>query len=468
MKLNKRIAAGALAFALVTPVVANAAQGTYITTVLPNSVVEKVTYDGRTFTKIEFQRVLDETNKIYPKYLEAKADRDALEKALETAKERYNKAWEAYRAQFVTLFDIKKEDGTDFTEKELSAKLKSRYETNFEIAVSHLNDMLDDSTQVKPEDVKAYLDNGYGPVTEGSKIDGTNRIKKDAEDRQPGEFEQALDRLHKAYDELKDVDSKVKTLQEIYREYTAASYEKDRLQEEYDAANKKYKDLRNDYLALVGQLEGFGRAFNIVVEATDKGITIIEKTPEVKEGLTAEKLAALQVSIDKANETLRAVEILKSVMPNTSKANMAKLDALVADQKAAIAKAEALIKANKKVAFISTAYAAEATNEDVDALIEELDNNTAAIQEEMKKLDGEVKEEEKPAEKEEEKPAEKEEDKKDDDKKEEKVVEKVVVKEKAANKSAGSNAKTGIAGVAGVAGVLAAASVAYAASKKNN
>lgn len=462
MKLNKRIAAGALAFALVTPVVANAAQGTYITTVLPNSVVEKVTYDGRTFTKIEFQRVLDETNKIYPKYLEAKADRDALEKALETAKERYNKAWEAYRAQFVTLFDIKKEDGKDFTEKELSAKLKSRYETNFEIAVSHLNDMLDASTQVKPEDVKAYLDNGYGPVTEGSKIDGTNRIKKDDKDRQPGEFEQALDRLHKAYDELKNMDSKVKTLQEIYREYTAASYEKDRLQEEFDKADKEYNKIRGEYLALVGQLEGFGRAFNIVVEATDKGITIIEKTPEVKEGLTAEKLAKLQTSIDKANETLRAVEILKSVMPNTSKANMAKLDALVADQKAAIAKAEALIKANKKVAFISTAYASEeTTNEDVDALIEELDNNTAAIQEEMKKLDGEVKEEEKPAD------DKKEEDKKDD-KKEEKVVEKVVVKEKAANKSAGSNAKTGIAGVAGVAGVLAAASVAYAASKKNN
>ena len=460
MKLNKRIAAGALAFALVTPVVANAAKETYITTVLPKSVVEKVTYDGRTFTKIEFQRVLDETNKIYPKYLEAKADRDALKKALDTAKERYNKAWEAYRAQFVTLFDIKKEDGKDFTEKELSAKLKSRYETNFEIAVSHLNDMLDAKTQVKPEDVKAYLDNGYGPVTDGSKIDGTNRIKKDDKDRQPGEFEQALDRLHEAYKELKNMDSKVKTLQEIYREYTAASYEKDRLQEEYDAADAKYEKIRKEYLANVYSLEAFGRAFNIVVEATDKGITIVEKTPEVKEGLTAEKLAKLQASIDKANETLRAVEILKSVMPNTSKANMAKLDALVADQKAAIAKAEALIKANKKVAFISTAYASEeATAEDVDALIKELDDNTAAIQDEMKKLDGEVKEEEKPAEKPAEKP---------EDKKEEKVVEKVVVKEKAANKKAGSNAKTGIAGVAGVAGVLAAASVAYAASKKNN
>ena len=35
-------------------------------------------------------------------------------------------------------------------------------------------------------------------------------------------------------------------------------------------------------------------------------------------------------------------------------------------------------------------------------------------------------------------------------------------------RKAGNNAKTGIAGVAGVAGVLAAASVAYAASKKNN
>ena len=466
MKLNKRIAAGALAFALVTPVVANAAQGTYITTVLPNSVVEKVTYDGRTFTKIEFQRVLDETNKIYPKYLEAKADRDALEKALETAKERYNKAWEAYRSQLVGI-DANNDGKIDDSEWQA---VKTKYQTNLDIAVEDIRSKLDETKNLS-KDLGAHhfiynKDKTVSIIGTNGDIEG-KLLTQAKNGLAPGEIEQAIDRAKEARKELEEVDSKVKTLQEIYREYTAASYEKDRIKDEFDAADKEFGKLETKYRAYVRDLSNYALAFNIVVEATDKGITIVEKAPEVKEGLTAEKLAKLQTSIDKANETLRAVEILKSVMPNTSKANMAKLDALVADQKAAIAKAEALIKANKKVAFISTAYAAEATNEDVDALIEELDNNTAAIQEEMKILDGEVKEEEKPAEKEEEKPAEKEDDKKDD-KKEEKVVEKVVVKEKAANKKAGSNAKTGIAGVAGVAGVLAAASVAYAASKKNN
>ena len=470
MKLNKRIAAGALAFALVTPVVANAAEGTYIITKLPTTVVEKVTNDGKTLTKVQFQTALEEANKSYNEYLTAKEDARVKKAALDVAVERYNKAYEAYRNLFGKL-TVTHENGAKLpAPKELKGILETEYQTNLDLAVAELASKLDDPT-LSNNLTAAHVKYNNGVVTIKSIKDGRDLeeaiIKAADKNLLPGEIEQAIDRVKKAKRELIDLDSKVATLQEKYREYTVASYEKDRLKEEYDKAAAKEEKTRKKHEANMVTLTGFAHAFNVVVEATDKGITIVDKTPEVKEELSAEKLAKLQASIDKANDTLRAVEILEKLTPNTAANNRAKLNALVAEQKAAIAKAEALIKANKKVAFISTAYAAEATNEDVDALIEELDNNTAAIQEEMKKLDSEVKEEVKPAEKEEEKPAEKEEDKKDD-KKEEKVVEKVVVKEKAANKKAGSNAKTGIAGVAGVAGVLAAASVAYAASKKNN
>jgi len=248
-----------------------------------------------------------------------------------------------------------------------------------------------------------------------------------------------------------------------YQELVAAETAYDVAKTEEKNARKAANPAVAKYEAALAKLKAAADAYNVVIVATNNGIEVKGEDDKVVDKKV--NYEGLRASIAKANETLRAVEILKSVMPNTSKANMAKLDALVAEQKAAIAKAEAILKAaGQKVALVSTAFASEeATAEEVDALIKELDDNTAAIQDEMKKLDSEVKEEEKPAEK----PAEKEEDKKDDDKKE-KVVEKVVVKEKAANKKAGSNAKTGIAGVAGVAGVLAAASVAYAASKKNN
>ena len=473
MKLNKRIASGALALALVTPVVANAAEGTYVTTTLPKAVTEKVVVDGQTYTKAQFQEALKQANKDYNEYLAAKAEADNLEESLKVAKDRYNKAYEAYKAE-----DLKTEDGK---------KVVKEKQTNLDIAVDKLNSMIVNA--VKSDEVIAYLDKGYGPVTEGSNINGSKLAKDSNAKVQTGEFEEAIDRVNKAYAELKEAEKnadKPATDSEKYREYTAASYEKDRLQDAYDAAKAKADKAKNDSNTSFGALNAIAQAYNVMVEATNNGIAVVDKDQK-----PAEKeidYAKLEASVARAKETLRAVEILKDLTPNTAANNQAKLDALVVEQKAKVAKAEAILKAaGKEVALFSTAYAAEeeVTAEDVDALIKELDDNTAAIQKELKEIDKDVEvEEETPAEddkEEDEKPADKEEDKADDkkedkaedkkdDKKEDdtKVIEKTKVVEKSANKTAGSNAKTGIAGVAGVAGVLAAASVAYAASKKNN
>lgn len=268
-----------------------------------------------------------------------------------------------------------------------------------------------------------------------------------------------------------------------YQELIAAERAYDVAKTAYDAAKPKYDDALGQYNKALAKLKAAADSYNVVIVATNNGIEVKgEKEAPAKKDVD---YVGLQAAIDRANETLRAVELLEKLTPNTAANNRAKLNALVAEQKATIAKAEAILKAaDKKVALVATAYAAEeeVTAEDVDALIKELDDNTDAIQKELKDLDKDVKvEDEKPADddkKDDKKPAD--EDKKDDDKKEDKAddkkedkaddkkVDTTKVVNKSANKTAGSNAKTGIAGVAGVAGVLAAASVAYAASKKNN
>ena len=308
--------------------------------------------------------------------------------------------------------------------------------------------------------------------------------EEEISDKLRSEFYSAYERYVNAWNLYEK--SKVNNLDAKDRAYQALKA----AQSAYDvavtnqAAAKKAADpalrLYNEALA---KLKGAAEAYNVVIVATNNGIEVKgEKEAPAKKDVD---YVGLQAAIDRANETLRAVELLEKLTPNTAANNRAKLNALVAEQKATIAKAEAILKAaDKKVALVATAYAAEeeVTAEDVDALIKELDDNTDAIQKELKDLDKDVKvDEEKPAEddkKEDKKPADedkKEDDKKEDkseDKKEDKADDKKVdttkVVNKSANKTAGSNAKTGIAGVAGVAGVLAAASVAYAASKKNN
>lgn len=149
MKLNKRIASGALALALVTPVVANAAEDTtYVTTTLPKAVTEKVVVDGKTYTKAQFQEALKQANKDYNEYLAAKAEADNLEESLKVAKDRYNKAYEAYEKEKLIV------NGKEVVKEK---------RTNLDIAVDKLNSMIVNA--VKSDEVIAYLDKGYGPVT---------------------------------------------------------------------------------------------------------------------------------------------------------------------------------------------------------------------------------------------------------------------------------------------------------------
>ncbi|WP_416334852.1 hypothetical protein ACKRLN_08430 [Anaerococcus sp. DFU013_CI05] len=479
MKLNKRIASGALALALVTPVVANAAQDTtYVTTKLPKTVEDKVEVDGKTLTKAQFERALEEASKDYNAYLAAKKNTDSLKEAYDTAVERYNKAYDEFKAQ-----NIVDADGNVIG--------KAEVQSNFDIALENLNNKKDG--EALTEEKNFALNDGKVRIVEDNAVKAEDQKDYDLTEKADlnlasGEFDQAIDRAKKAYKELKEADSKVKDAQEKYREYTTASQEKDRLEEEYEAAKKESDRLEGKSNASVAALKGFAEAFNVIVTATNNGIEVKDddKTPS-KDKITDEQLAKLQETVKNARETLKAVEILKQFMPNTSTANIEKLDKIAAEQRVALEKAEKILKANNITASLfSTAYAAEeeATSEDVDALIDELETNDKEMKDLMKEIDKDAKkddekpadddkkDDEKPADddkKDDEKPAD--DDKKDDEKpaenKDNKKDTTKVVK-RTANKKAGSNAKTGIAGVAGVAGVLAAASVAYAASKKNN
>ena len=467
MKRNK-LAAGALALALGLGAVAPsfADDTTYVTTTLPKSVEEKVVVDGTTLTRLQFEETLENASKSYNEYLAARKEYDRLKEAYDIALDRYNKAYEAYEAEKLVT-----EDGKKVEREKLN---------NFEIAVESVRDFIGATNKPSVQDFRNYLDNGHD-LREGSWVKSKTPLKPDAT-AQKGEFDQALDRVKKAYAELieaENSDDQPATESEKYREYIASAYEKDRLKELLDDAEKAAKDARSDFEADERALRYFAEAFNVIVTATNNGIVVVDEEDDAEEEKEID-YEALRASVARAKETLRAVEILKDLTPNTAANNQATLDALVVEQKAKVAKAEAILeKAGKKVALISTAYASEeeVTAEEVDELIKELDDNTEAIQKELKEIDKDVKvEEDKPAEddKEEDKSEDKEDkeedkadDKKDDDKKADKKPAQKPV-QKSTNKTAGSNAKTGIAGVAGVAGVLAAASVAYAASKKNN
>ena len=454
MKRNK-IAAGVLALAM------------GLSAVAPSFADDTKTVELKSteLFQEQYKSLLERTNKERNAYLADKAAYDKAEAELKAAKDALAKEYAAYEeiinpiAEKVDAYNDAVKRATEEYNLHSERKADGKIE---KIKVPTFTKTSEGKFEVKFVEKEVLV---------------AGEVYDEAKSGHETEFEVAKKRLENAKKDLEAIKGKLASAADQLQRVKAAETARDVAQTNFDKAEAKLatRKAANGKYIWENSLEEVRLAaegYNVTIKATDKGVVIVKK--EESKEITAEQLAKLQASIDKANETLRAVEILKSVMPNTSKANMAKLDALVAEQKATIAKAEALIAASKKVALVSTAYASEATAEDVDALIKELDDNTAAIQDEMKKLDSEVKEEEKPAEKEEDKKEEdkkeddkKEEDKKDD-KKEEKVVEKVVVKEKAANKKAGSNAKTGIAGVAGVAGVLAAASVAYAASKKNN
>merc|ERR1712233_272951 len=164
-----------------------------------------------------------------------------------------------------------------------------------------------------------------------------------------------------------------------YQEVINAERAYDTAKADYDALKPGYDSALAEYEAALKKLKAAADSYNVVIVATNNGIEVKGEDDKVEDEKEID-YEALRASVARAKETLRAVEILKDLTPNTAANNQAKLDALVAEQKVKVAKAEAILKAaGKDVALVSTAYAAEdeeVTAEDVDALIKELDENT--------------------------------------------------------------------------------------------
>ncbi|PKZ15659.1 hypothetical protein [Anaerococcus octavius] len=480
MKRN-RIAAGALALAMGLSAVAPSFAAEAKTTDAKEIKEAKKDLSSSELFQEQYKELLERTNKERNDYVAAKTAYDKADADLKAAKETLAKEYKAYEdiinpiAQRLNAYN----NAVDRADQELALYSDVKLVINTEVVKVPTFTVTKDSSTGKDVYTVEYVEKEVKNPT----LSAEAKAKPGYE----AEFEAAKRRLENAKKDLEDIKGKLANAADQLQKVKAAEGARDVAQTNFDKAEAKLaeqKAANGKYIweNSLAEVKAAAEGYNVTIQATDKGIVVVKK--DDKKEISAEQLAKLQKSIDKANETLKAVDLLKQFAPNTAKLNTAKLDALVAEQKATIAKAEAIIKgADKKVALISTAFAAEeskedskeeVTSEDVDALIKELDDNTDAINKEMENLDKQVKDEdeEKPADKDkdkkdEEKPADKE-DKKDEDKKEDKKVEKTTVVEKSANKAAGSNAKTGIAGVAGVAGVLAAASVAYAASKKNN
>ncbi|WP_394264684.1 hypothetical protein [Anaerococcus octavius] len=476
MKRN-RIAAGALALAMGLSAVAPSFAAEAKTTDAKEIKEAKKDLSSSELFQEQYKELLERTNKERNDYVAAKTAYDKADADLKAAKETLAKEYKAYEELI----------------NPIAARVDA-YNDAVKRATEEYNLYAERKADGKIEKIKVptFTKNDEGKIEvkfEEKEILVPGKVYDEAKSGYESEFEVAKKRLENAQKDLEDIKGKLASAADQLQRVKAAETARDVAQTNFDKAEKELAkhyvggDIKGTAIweKSLAEVKAAAEGYNVTIQATDKGIVVVKKDDKK---ISAEQLAKLQKSIDKANETLKAVDLLKQFAPNTAKLNTAKLDALVAEQKATIAKAEAIIKgADKKVALISTAFAAEeskedskeeVTSEDVDALIKELDDNTDAINKEMENLDKQVKDEdeEKPADKDkdkkdEEKPADKE-DKKDEDKKEDKKVEKTTVVEKSANKAAGSNAKTGIAGVAGVAGVLAAASVAYAASKKNN
>jgi len=276
----------------------------------------------------------------------------------------------------------------------------------------------------------------------------------------------------------------------------------------------------------LAEVKAAAESYKLTVEATEKGILVEGNDTKDDEGKkddtknlpSRDQLNKLTESINEAKATIKAVDILKDTASHISDKNEAYLDKLVEEANALITEGQAILDNydSNSVAFslFSTAYAAEQETvekeydaQDVEDITKKINDKNAEIKDAIKKID----EEEKAADEKENKEDSKDnkdekenkedskenkdekenkedskdnkedskdnkeevvkesekEDKKDSDKEETTIV-KPSKNNVSSNRTAGRNAKTGIAGVAGVAGVLAAASVAYAASKKNN
>ncbi|RGB77879.1 hypothetical protein [Anaerococcus nagyae] len=397
------------------------------------------------------------------------------------------------------------------------AELEARYgkTPNSYTGTAYQND-LDRSINERKAAINKYEQNSYSlisvPYNNLSKADLGNlsqyietSVATDAEQEAQAEALKDIialnEKIAKYNDEIKEVENKRSELQsEVSRrlgDYNESVNKRQEAEKALSTAQAAYKVAKKALIKEGVSVDRIDRAekagdINIVLDAGK------EEKPS-KKAPTKDQLDKLAESIEEAKATIKAVDILKETADHISEKNEAYLNKLVKEANELIKEGEAALKAYnyKKVAFsvFSTAYAAEeeAVEEeyDVEDLTNKINNKNAEMKDAIRNVDKEEeiednKEEDKKDNKEEDKKDNKEEDKKDnkedkedkkdnkeedkkEDKKDEKVTNVVTPSKKASsNRTAGRNAKTGIAGVAGVAGVLAAASVAYAASKKNN
>ena len=464
MKRN-RIAAGALALAMGLGAVAPS-----FAAEAPKAEAKKELKSTELFQE-QYKSLLERTNKERNDYMAAKSAYDTADSELKAAKDKLAKEYAAYEE----IINPIGERINAYKNAVARAEEELNLHSEFVVEQSYTEEKI---TYIVKDGVDSLGNPIYRTKTETVKVYKplpTTAAKEGHE----AEFEVAKERLENAQRDLEDIKSKVASASEQLQRVKAAEGARDVAQTNFNKAEEALaKHLVNGqpiWEKSLAEVKAASEGYNVTVQATEKGVVVVDKNEDTdNKGVSEAELAKLRKSVENAKVRKEAVKIVKSTAKNISAKNAEYLDKLVADAEKLIEKGEAVLKANeKKAAFsvFSTAYASEeeeeVTDEDVRALTEELDAKTKEMEEAIKKVDeaeGEADEEEKPADKEEEKTPAKEEEKpavKED------TTAKSAVKS-SANRTAGRNAKTGIAGVAGVAGVLAAASVAYAASKKNN
>lgn len=406
MKMNK-LAAGALALALGLGAVAPA-----------------VAAEGKTGTglvEFEYNEKLAESQKYFDLRNEAR-------KTTKLAKERYEAAKKAEAAAEKKYKDLP----ADKTQAPLGTREEQLKEAEKAVETA------------KEEVAKAVAEYNTEYAKE-QKDEAALQVAKEKVTAKTVELDKAVAKhaelVKKFKDNLPEIDkNKLQPKAQALVDYVKAQQELSNAYGAYGIALDNEKAISDKYDEVFGQLQKLAISAGYFVKVENSKI-VVKPSKETKK----DNLAELKRAKSDAETAIKAVKLLKELSPEKIKKVEAKLNALVAKNEELVKKADAQIaKLEKKMAFISTAYAAE--EDDTDALIKELDQTTGEIKDLIKDTPEDKKaNEEKP------------EEKKPEDKKEEKTP----------SKKAGNNAKTGIAGIAGVAGILAAASVAYAASKRD-
>ena len=420
MKMNK-LAAGALALALglgaVAPAVA--AEG----------------HTGKSFITEAYNQKIKEVEELYAK---KEADRKELEdakKAVEAAdalvkstKKAYDDAAKASSSESLpaTIEEAKNAVNTAKTALELAAKKLNALVDHNKKGNEQTGEPEGD--KLEGDALKAAIDAAQADYNKKELAYGAaqDAYAKKVADVKAGEKEVNLSpkaKAFKAYSEA--LDNQKRAIARKVKADRKYNGEVDKTTGEY---TKEVEGSREKYEAELDKLISWAHGAGAILNIEGGKITV--KPAENK--TEKDSLAELKRAREEALTAIKAVKLLKELSPEKIKNVEAKLNKLVAKNEELVKKADAKIAAaEKKMAFIATAYADEEAD-DTDALIKELDSTTSEIKELIK------------------------------DKPEEKKPE-----EKTPSKKAGNNARTGIAGVAGVAGILAAASVAYAASKRD-